>query len=95
MEGVKPYGYLATERAVIDRMRQLRRKPAKGRRPSLATVASHLNLATVASHLIRKGTGTELAVDGQLKWSITSSIGPSFSQQLLPLSANRVVYLEP
>ena len=43
VEGVKPYGHLPAERAVIDRMRQLRRKPPKGRRLSVATIAAQLN----------------------------------------------------
>lgn len=40
---MKPYGHLPAERAVIDRMRQLRRKPPKGRRLSVAAVAARLN----------------------------------------------------
>jgi hypothetical protein len=32
VEGVKPYGHRPAELAVIDRMRQLERKPAKARR---------------------------------------------------------------
>ena len=43
VEGVKPYGHFPVERAIIDRMRQLRRKPPKGRRASVATVATLLN----------------------------------------------------
>lgn len=43
VEGVKPYGYHPTEKALIDRMRQLRRKPAKGRRLSMAAIAGRLN----------------------------------------------------
>lgn len=43
IEGVKPYGHLPAEAAVIARMRELRRKPAKGRRLSVAKVASRLN----------------------------------------------------
>lgn len=43
VEGVKPYGHLPAEQAVIERMRQFRRKPAKGRRPTLAAVAARLN----------------------------------------------------
>lgn len=43
VEGVKPYGHLPAERAVIDRMRQLRRKPPKGQRMSVAAIAAHLN----------------------------------------------------
>src|SRR5262245_25927571 len=38
VEGRKPYGHLPAEQAVIDRMRRLRRKPPKGRRPSVAAV---------------------------------------------------------
>ena len=43
VEGARPYGDAPAERAVIERMRQLRRKPAKGRRPSLVSVAAQLN----------------------------------------------------
>lgn len=43
VEGRKPYGFRENEKAVIERMRQLRRKPAKGRRPSIAAVALQLN----------------------------------------------------
>lgn len=43
VEGVKPYGDQPAEKAVIDRIRQLRRKPAKGRRLSIAGIASQLN----------------------------------------------------
>ena len=43
VEGVKPYGYLPAERAVIARIRQLRRKPSKGRRLSFVAIASQLN----------------------------------------------------
>ena len=42
-EGRKPYGTAPSERAVITRMKQLRRKPVKGRRASLAAVADTLN----------------------------------------------------
>jgi DNA invertase Pin-like site-specific DNA recombinase len=43
VEGAKPYGHFPAERAVIDRMRQLRRKPTKARRLSVAAVAAQLN----------------------------------------------------
>lgn len=43
VEGVKPYGHFPAEQAVLDRMRQLRRKPPKGRRLSVAAVAEQLN----------------------------------------------------
>lgn len=43
VEGVKPYGDRPAEKALIERMRQLRRKPAKGRRMSIAKVAAQLN----------------------------------------------------
>jgi DNA invertase Pin-like site-specific DNA recombinase len=43
VEGVKPYGYDDREKAVIARMRGLRRKPPKGRRPSFAHIAAQLN----------------------------------------------------
>jgi DNA invertase Pin-like site-specific DNA recombinase len=43
VEGAKPYGFAPTEAAVIARTRQLRRKPAKGCRLSVAAVAAQLN----------------------------------------------------
>jgi DNA invertase Pin-like site-specific DNA recombinase len=43
VEGVKPYGHHPAERAVMERMQQLRRKPAKGRRLSVAAIAAQLN----------------------------------------------------
>lgn len=43
VEGVKPYGHHPAERAVIERMRDLRRKPVKGRRLSVAKIAQRLN----------------------------------------------------
>lgn len=43
VEGVKPYGHLPAEQAIVERMRQLRRKPPKGRRLSVATIAKQLN----------------------------------------------------
>lgn len=43
VEGVKPYGFLPAERAVIGRMRQLRRKPVKARQLSIAAIALQLN----------------------------------------------------
>ena len=43
VEGVKPFGHVPAERAVIDRMQQLRRKRAKERRLSVAAIASQLN----------------------------------------------------
>jgi DNA invertase Pin-like site-specific DNA recombinase len=43
VEGVKPYGTFPAEQAVVSRMRQLRRKPAKGSRLSCAAVAAQLN----------------------------------------------------
>ena len=43
VEGVKPYGTHPAEQAVLDRMRQLRRKAPKAPRPSLAQVAAQLN----------------------------------------------------
>jgi len=43
VEGVKPYGHFPAEAAIIARMKELRRKPPKGRRPSLAAVAAQLN----------------------------------------------------
>jgi DNA invertase Pin-like site-specific DNA recombinase len=43
VEGRLPYGHHPAEQAIIDRMRQLRRKPAKGHRPSVAAVAAQLN----------------------------------------------------
>ena len=43
VEGVKPYGHLPAERGVIERMKELRKKPAKSRRLSLAATAVQLN----------------------------------------------------
>jgi DNA invertase Pin-like site-specific DNA recombinase len=43
VEGAKPYGHFPAEQALIDRMRQLRRKPPKGRRLSIAAIAAQLN----------------------------------------------------
>jgi DNA invertase Pin-like site-specific DNA recombinase len=43
VEGVKPYGHFPAEAAVIRRMRELRRKPAKQARRSLEAVAAQLN----------------------------------------------------
>lgn len=43
VEGVKPYGHQPAELALIERMRQLRRKPVKGRRAPMAAVAAQLN----------------------------------------------------
>lgn len=43
VEGVKPYGHHPAERAVVGRMRQLRRKPPKGRHLSLSSIAAQLN----------------------------------------------------
>ena len=43
VEGVKPYGHLPAEKAVVDRMRQLRRKPANNKRLSVAKIAAYLN----------------------------------------------------
>jgi DNA invertase Pin-like site-specific DNA recombinase len=43
VEGRKPYGTHENERALIDRMRALRRKPAKGARLSYAGIAAQLN----------------------------------------------------
>lgn len=42
-EGRKPYGTHPSERAVVDRMRQLRRKPPKGAKSTLGEVAAALN----------------------------------------------------
>jgi DNA invertase Pin-like site-specific DNA recombinase len=43
VEGVKPYGTFPAEQAVLERMRQLRRKPPKDRRGSVASIAVQLN----------------------------------------------------
>jgi DNA invertase Pin-like site-specific DNA recombinase len=43
VEGRKPFGFRPAEVAVIERMKQLRRKPAKGRRMSYADIAAQLN----------------------------------------------------
>ena len=42
-EGAKSYGSYPGEAAIVERMRQLRRKPVKGRRESLADIAATLN----------------------------------------------------
>lgn len=52
VEGVKPYGHHPAEQAVIERMKRLRRKPAKGRRLSVAKIAEQLN---VEGHRNRAG----------------------------------------
>lgn len=43
VEGVRPYGHQPAEKAVIARMKELRRKPAKGHRLSIARIAQQLN----------------------------------------------------
>lgn len=43
VEGRKPYGHHPAEQAVIERMKQLRRKPRRGRAMSLSAVAAQLN----------------------------------------------------
>lgn len=43
VEGAKPYGFFPAEMPLVNRMKQLRRKPAKGRRTSLAAIAIRLN----------------------------------------------------
>ena len=43
VEGAKPFGHHPAERALIERMRHLRRKPAKGSRLSVAKIAAQLN----------------------------------------------------
>ncbi len=43
VEGRKPYGFHPAEKQVLQRMAQLRRKPAGDRRLSFALVAQHLN----------------------------------------------------
>lgn len=43
VEGVKPFGFFPGERAIIERMRALRRKPRKGAALSFAEVAAALN----------------------------------------------------
>jgi DNA invertase Pin-like site-specific DNA recombinase len=52
VEGVKPYGHFPAVQAVIERMRKLRRKPAKERHPSVAAIAERLN---VEGHRNRAG----------------------------------------
>lgn len=42
-EGVKPYGSLPGEAEIVDRIRQLRRKPVLGTRLSFAAIATSLN----------------------------------------------------
>lgn len=43
VEGVKPYVHFPAEQPLVDGMRQLRRKPPKGRRLSVAAIAVQLN----------------------------------------------------
>jgi len=43
VEGRKPYGHHKNEKKVLERMRELRRKPAKGARLSYAAIADRLN----------------------------------------------------
>src|SRR5688572_22708964 len=43
VEGVKPYGHLPAENALIARMKRLRRKPVEGARLSVAAIAAQLN----------------------------------------------------
>jgi DNA invertase Pin-like site-specific DNA recombinase len=43
VEGVKPYGHFPAELAVLQRMKELRRKPAKAKRAPIAAVAAQLN----------------------------------------------------
>lgn len=43
VEGVKPYGHRPAENAVVARMKDLRRKPRKGRAASFAAIATQLN----------------------------------------------------
>ena len=43
VEGRKPYGFHPAEQNVLERMKQLRRKPVKAPRPSLDDVAQQLN----------------------------------------------------
>jgi DNA invertase Pin-like site-specific DNA recombinase len=43
VEGAKPYGFYPVERAVMERMKQLRRKPRNGRAMSLTALAARLN----------------------------------------------------
>lgn len=43
VEGVKPYGHLPAERALIARMKRLRRKPANGPRLTFVALAAQLN----------------------------------------------------
>lgn len=43
VEGVKPYGHRPAEQAVVLRMKDLRRKPRKGRAASFAAIAGQLN----------------------------------------------------
>lgn len=53
VEGRKPYGTHPNERALIDRMQALRRKPAKGARLSYAAIAAQLN---AEGHTTRYGS---------------------------------------
>ncbi len=48
-EGVKPFGTLPGESEIVEQIRQLRRKPVKGKRLSFAAIASRLNSEGVSS----------------------------------------------
>jgi DNA invertase Pin-like site-specific DNA recombinase len=52
VEGVKPYGHFPAEQVLLERMRRLRRKPAKAPRLSIAAIARQLN---VEGHRNRAG----------------------------------------
>lgn len=52
VEGRKPYGTHPDERALIDRMWTLRRKPVRGARLSYAAIAAQLN---AVGHTTRYG----------------------------------------
>ena len=52
VEGVKPFGHFPGERAVVERMQDLRRKPKKGPRASFADIAATL---TKEGHTTRSG----------------------------------------
>jgi DNA invertase Pin-like site-specific DNA recombinase len=59
-EGRKPYGWLVGERAVLDRMRALRRKPAKGERRSFQQIADALNAANTLNRENRKWSASRV-----------------------------------
>jgi site-specific DNA recombinase len=60
-EGRKPYGHRPGEQAVLDRLRQLRRKPRRGKRLTTAQVAEVLNREGFRNRAGRAWTSTNVA----------------------------------